>query len=184
MGQITGNQSPQSHQPVTGSFAEPEELESLSLDLLRKRWRIVLGRSAPPRLPPKLMARILAWNMQVQEAGDLVVAHRAMLDQAAGCSVNASQEASAPSLNVQKALRPGTVLAREYGGVLHQVTVSPDGAFGWRGASYRSLSKVARAITGTNWNGPRFFGLKPKPRDQGQTRQFADRTSGVEGASP
>ena len=68
-------------------------------------------------------------------------------------------------------LRPGTLLAREHGRVLHRVLVEADG-FSWQGQSYDSLSKVALAITGTRWNGPRFFGLRDKPaRAKGDKRQ-------------
>jgi hypothetical protein len=52
---------------------------------------------------------------------------------------------------------------REHAGTLHRVVVLEDG-FSWKGATYRSLSEVARAITGTNWNGPRFFGLRDRPQ--------------------
>ena len=59
----------------------------------------------------------------------------------------------------RQSLKPGTILAREHGGVLHRVIVK-EGGFSWNDTSYKSLSEVARAITGTNWNGPRFFGLR------------------------
>ena len=59
-------------------------------------------------------------------------------------------------------LRPGTVLGREWNGQMHRVAVLSDG-FAWHGKTYPSLSKVAYAITGTRWNGPKFFGLRDKP---------------------
>jgi Protein of unknown function (DUF2924) len=58
-------------------------------------------------------------------------------------------------------LRPGTVLAREWNGQMHRVAVLADG-FAWNGKTYASLSKVAFAITGTRWSGPRFFGVREK----------------------
>ena len=58
-------------------------------------------------------------------------------------------------------LRPGTMLAREWNGRMHRVAVLADG-FAWNGKTYPSLSKIALAITGTRWNGPRFFGLREK----------------------
>jgi hypothetical protein len=58
-------------------------------------------------------------------------------------------------------LRPGTVLIREWDGAPQRVMVLADG-FAWNGSTYKSLSQVARAITGTRWNGPRFFGLRDK----------------------
>ncbi len=68
-----------------------------------------------------------------------------------------------PPVPDKRSLKPGTILAREHNGELHRVMVLDDG-FAWNGATYRSLSEVARAITGTNWNGPRFFGLRDKAR--------------------
>ena len=62
------------------------------------------------------------------------------------------------------------MLVREHGKVLHHVTVMPDG-FAWNGTTYRSLSEVAFAITGTNWNGPRFFGLRPTTKANGSAAQ-------------
>ena len=59
-------------------------------------------------------------------------------------------------------LRPGTVLKREWNGRMHRVAVLTDG-FAWNGKTYRSLTKVAFAITGTRWSGPRFFGVRDKP---------------------
>ncbi|MER2267023.1 DUF2924 domain-containing protein, partial [Methylobacterium oxalidis] len=59
-------------------------------------------------------------------------------------------------------LTPRTQLVREHAGQVHSVTVLADG-FAWQGRTFTSLSKVARAITGTRWNGPRFFGLRDKP---------------------
>ena len=59
-------------------------------------------------------------------------------------------------------LRPGTVLGREWNRQMHRVKVLTDG-YAWNGKSYPSLSKIAFAITGTRWNGPKFFGLRDKP---------------------
>jgi hypothetical protein len=59
----------------------------------------------------------------------------------------------------RRALRPGSVLVREWQGIAHQVTLSEDGVL-YRGQCYRSLSEIARLITGARWSGPRFFGVK------------------------
>ena len=71
-----------------------------------------------------------------------------------------------PPVPDKRSLKPGTILAREHDRELHRVMVLDNG-FAWNGATYRSLSEVARAITGTNWNGPRFFGLRDKPAREG-----------------
>jgi len=65
--------------------------------------------------------------------------------------------------------RRGTILVREWQGATHQVTVGDDG-FLWNGRTYRSLSSIARAITGTNWNGPRFFGMREMNGKTPETR--------------
>ena len=65
----------------------------------------------------------------------------------------------------------GTILVREHAGVLHRVVVMENG-FAWEGKTFRSLSEAAQAITGTNWNGPRFFGLRSKSLE-------ANRSSGL-----
>jgi len=67
-------------------------------------------------------------------------------------------------------LKPGTVLVREWEGTSRRVMVLADG-FAWNGGTYPSLSKVARAITGTRWNGPRFFGLRDRARENDQARR-------------
>jgi hypothetical protein len=73
-----------------------------------------------------------------------------------------------PPVPEKRSLKPGTILVREHEGVLHQVTVV-NGGFAWNETTYRSLSEVARAITGTNWNGPRFFGLRDKTKPSRST---------------
>jgi len=88
--------------------------------------------------------------------GDLDRATIRSLEQIASAGRIASAPVPAPGA---RPLKAGTLLRREWNGVLHAVTVAPDG-FAWDGATYSSLSKVARAITGTRWNGPRFFGLR------------------------
>ncbi|MEE1657862.1 DUF2924 domain-containing protein [Microvirga sp. CF3062] len=66
-----------------------------------------------------------------------------------------------PPVPTNTGLKPGTLLAREFNGTMHRVTVTQEG-FAWQGITYSSLSEVARLITGTRWNGPRFFGLRDK----------------------
>jgi hypothetical protein len=67
--------------------------------------------------------------------------------------------AGKPSSELNRRLKPGTVLVREYEGTRHTITVTADG-FVWQEKTYSSLSTIAQQITGTNWNGPRFFGLR------------------------
>lgn len=138
---------------------EIARLRGLDIDALRARWRTVFQRKASPRLPRHLLFRTLAYRLQAEALGDLDPATRQLLDKP-GSPVNLIQLA-ADLHRIQPGLRPGTVLTREWDGHLQQVMVLADG-FSWKGKTYPSLSKVASAITGTRWNGPRFFGLRDK----------------------
>ena len=139
-----------------------EEAES---GLLRRRWRSIMGRHAPKTLSPALMARILTWREQVVEVGDISPRSRAILAVAIRGADERAEAAGKPGVGpIAKRspqfepIRSGTVLVREHAGVLHRVTVAGDG-FEWNGRIFGSLSATARAITGVNWSGRRFFGL-------------------------
>jgi len=138
---------------------EIARLRGFDVEGLRARWHTVFRRRAPPHLPRHLLFRILAYRLQAEHLGDLDSDTRRLLDRS-GTPVEVGQLAA--DLNRRRTeLRPGTVMVREWNGHLQRVTVLADG-FTWNGKIYRSLSKVAFAITGTNWNGPRFFGVRDK----------------------
>jgi hypothetical protein len=152
--------------------AEIASLERLDLHGLRTRWRQLFRRAAPPHLPRYLLHRIIAYRIQANAFGDLDRetlrfldqlgrAHLERRSQAAGQARKASLRI--PAVPEKRSLKPGTLIVREHAGVLHEVTVEARG-FAWQGTTYSSLSEVARAITGTRWNGPRFFGLRGKGR--------------------
>jgi hypothetical protein len=145
--------------------SEIEALESLELDLLRRRWRGLLGRPAPAHLSRSLLVRILAYRHQVARLGDIDRASRVALGEMIGDPKFRAGGAAgaAPSAKASVALRPGTVLEREHGGIIHRVTVTVGGC-SWNGREFRSLSEVALAVTGTKWNGPRFFGLRSEKK--------------------
>jgi hypothetical protein len=138
--------------------AEVEALRSFDKDDLRARWRKMFGKDPPPALTKDLLARMIAWRIQERFYGGHDKATINLLDGLA--------RGEAAKLDAGPRLKPGTVLMREHRGVRHTVTVVPDG-FVWQEQTYRSLSTVAYAITGTSWNGPRFFGLRVK-RDADQ----------------
>lgn len=145
--------------------ADITRLRNLDVNELRGRWHALLGRPAPPHFPRHLIVRVLAYRMQSDRLGELDADSRRILDQS-GTPEKAGQ--TAVSMRRQLAeLRPGTVLGREWKGQMQRVAVLT-GGFAWNGKTYRSLSEVASAITGTRWNGPRFFGLRDKvaKRDQ------------------
>ncbi len=137
--------------------AEIARLRAFGLEDLRARWATVHGKKAPAHLPRHLLLRILAYRLQADRLGDLDAESRRILDRS-GSPEQASERAIDASRAVNK-LRPGTMLGREWKGRMHRVAVLADG-FAWNGRTYPSLSKVALAMTGTRWNGPRFFGLR------------------------
>jgi len=103
--------------------------------------------------------RILAYRLQADGLGELDADTLRLLDRS-GSPADVGRLADA--FNQLKAdLRPGTALVREWDGQLHRVMVLADG-FAWKDKVYASLTKVAFAMTGTRWNGPRFFGLRDK----------------------
>jgi hypothetical protein len=115
-------------------------------------------------LPPKgftkdIIARMIAYRIQEEAFGGLDKETVRLLDRLA--------QGEKPS-ELNRRLKAGTVLVREYLGERHTVTIVPDG-FLWADKTYSSLSVIAQAITGTKWNGPRFFGLRmarePKPKE-------------------
>jgi len=144
-------------------IAEVEKLRTLSKEGLRPRWSKLFGKTPPPALTKDLLGRMIAWRIQEKFYGGHDKATLRLLDGLA------RREVAKPA--TEPRLRPGTVLMREHGGVRHTVTVTPDG-FVWQDRTYPSLSAIARAITGTSWNGRRFFGLRMKPKaDRGEAGQ-------------
>jgi hypothetical protein len=137
-------------------------LRGLDLKGLRARWRSVLQRPAPDHLPRHLLFAIIAYRIQVDRFGDLDHETRQLLDRT--CAKESGTAMSARLVNFDQKrteLTPGTVLVREWDRQSQRVMAMSDG-FAWNGQAYDSLSKVAFAITGTRWNGPRFFGLSDK----------------------
>lgn len=145
--------------------AEIARLRDLDVNELRGRWYTLFARSAPPHFPRHLIFRALAYRMQSDQLGELDAESRRLLDRS-GPPEKAGQTAVSTRRQLAE-LRPGTVLGREWKGQMQRVSVFT-GGFAWNGKTYRSLSEVAYAITGTRWNGPRFFGLRDKvaKRDQ------------------
>ena len=125
------------------------ELDTLSSDALRQRWRSLVGSPAP-KISPKMLRLALAWEIQARASAGLARTTSQTLDQL-GRGQTWTQAAT-----------PGMRLVREWQGRAHVVTVGEDQVIRWDEREWRSLSEVARAITGTRWSGPAFFGLKKK----------------------
>ena len=146
---------------------EIARVRGLDVGELRARWHTMFRRVAPPHLPRHLLFRILAYRLQADQFGDLDADIRRVLDRTGFEAADGFGRLVADLNRSRTELRPGTLLTREWGGHLQQVMVLPDG-FTWNGKSYQSLFKVAFAITGSRWNGPRFFGLRDRPSSEAQ----------------
>ena len=133
-------------------------LPALSLLELRNRWKTVFGHSAPKSLRRNFLARAVAYQMQVEAYGGLSVGIKRRLREIADAVRNGDANAALGS----NRMRPGTQMIRQWQNTTHKVTALNEG-FEWDGRTYKSLSAVANAITGTNWNGYAFFGIKRAP---------------------
>ena len=143
---------------------EIARLRDLDVGALRARWQDVFRRQPPPYLPRHLLFRMLAYRLQADQLGDLDGESRRLLDSAV--SPEAAGKRAVERARVTRDMSPGTMLGREWNGRMHRIAVLAEG-FAWNGKTYPSLSKIALAITGTRWNGPRFFGLRDKPAREG-----------------
>jgi hypothetical protein len=138
--------------------AHIEGLARLSRTQLRQLWRQDLRRAPPRSLGRDVLALGIAYAWQERAQGGLSARTAKELDR---LSLQVLREKLTPSPLPRRTppLRTGTVLIREWQGTTRHVTVTGDG-FVWKDRSYPSLTSVARGITGTRWNGPRFFGLR------------------------
>ena len=132
--------------------AQLEELTVLTPAQLRARWREV-HRSPAPDVGPDLLRRGIAYRLQERVHGKLSSVTLRKLERLAR-----KLEAGEDVLQRDVSLKPGTRLMRSWHGTVHQVLVC-DSGFEFDGRRYRSLSQIARDITGAHWSGPRFFGL-------------------------
>ena len=139
---------------------EIARLRDLNLGDLKARWQTIFEQRRHAQLPRHLLFRMLAYRLQADRFGELDAKSKRLLDGAHSPESAGKRAIEASRLTV--AIRPGTILAREWQGRMHRVMVLTEG-FVWNGKTYASLSRVALAITGTRWNGPRFFGLRDKP---------------------
>jgi Protein of unknown function (DUF2924) len=133
-----------------------ENLEQLSRAELRTLWTQELAEEPPPSLGRDILALGIAYARQERRYGGLSKPVAKELDR---LLARALEDGKEPLVSTRPLPRAGTILVREWQGTTHHVTVTDDG-FLWNGKPHRSLSSIARALTGTTWNGPRFFGLR------------------------
>lgn len=127
-------------------------LQELSAAQKKAEWRRVFGTPAPPAFGTALLARAVAARLQEQTLGGLTRAELRQLATQTRKDQRTPRGVRAPTV------KPGTWLSRTWHGEVHQVVVL-EGGFEYRGARYRSLTAIAKRITGAAWSGPRFFGL-------------------------
>jgi hypothetical protein len=131
-------------------------LPTLDIGELRQQWRGLYKTQAPPNLSRESLVRAVAHRMQELALGGLRPEWQRQLRQIA----QQFKQTGEVTIRARPELKPGTRLVREWQGRTYDVLVLDDG-FSWQGTRYRSLSAIARKITGTAWSGPLFFGLKP-----------------------
>ena len=143
-------------------MAEIDRISGLPLAAVQVLWRTYFGKSAPA-VSRELLVRMLAWRIQEEAFGGHDAATLRLLD--------AYRRQDVDKVVLFRRLKPGTSVVREYQGVRHIVTISENG-FIWQCRTYDSLSAIARKITGSRWNGPRFFGLRTGERAAPARRVF------------
>jgi hypothetical protein len=141
------------HMPDDAIETRVERVDAMTIDELRAEWRVVFGASPSGAVSKDLLARAIAYRLQEDAYGKLNAATARLL-----------RSLSKPGVEPPRQIKVGSVLVREHKGVLHEVMVIP-GGFCWRGETYYSLSIIAKKITGVSWNGPRFFGLRAKKKN-------------------
>jgi hypothetical protein len=138
---------------------EIQELLTLDVTALRRKWPALFGADPSPYLGRVFMVRAIAYRLQERAFGGLKQSTQRVLDRFSETRGKKTQ----PSASRQRA-GAGTVLIRQWKGVQHRVTVLDRDVL-YRGRRYKSLSEVARTITGTHWSGPLFFGLKKRTKE-------------------
>lgn len=129
-------------------------IEAMDLQAVRDQWEELSGDQAPRAISKELLRLAVAYRIQEQEFGGL--SRRTSLRLRAlsnGNSVNISAVSSSQ-------LKPGTKLLREWNGKVHEVSALEDSRYAYAGRVWKSLSEIAREITGVRWSGPRFFGTR------------------------
>ena len=149
------------HPGTHGNAADPEvenelvRLPGMRIADLRLRYR-ELFRAEPPRaFGPDLLRRSIAHRLQERAYGGLSRQHQRLLDQL----VRTAKAKPNGRLELPKRIKPGSELVRTWNRRTYRVVILENG-FAHEGRTYNSLSEIASAITGTKWNGPRFFGLR------------------------
>src|SRR5580704_7580094 len=149
--------------------AELDRLPATPIVELRKRYRELFRTEPPKAFGPDLLRRSIAHRIQEKAYGGLSREHQRLLDQL----VKAARAKPNGRLELSQRIKPGSELVRTWNRHTYRVVVL-QGGFAYEGRTYKSLSEIASEITGTNWNGPRFFGLR---RSSGEVAEVATHAS-------
>lgn len=142
-------------------------LETCGVEALRRQYQSLFGRSSPSAFGPDLLRRRIAQHLQEKAFGGLSPrAQRLLYD-----LLKSNEKNPLGPIQLPRRIKAGSVLVREWKGKAHRVTILDDG-FIYDGETYASLSEIARSITGTRWNGPRFFGLRSTLNDTITAREI------------
>jgi hypothetical protein len=148
--------------------AQLDQLANASVAELRTHYRALFGREPPQAFGPDLLRRSLSYRIQEKAYGGLSRATQRLLDQL----VKAYAAKPKSQVELPRRIKPGSILVREWKGKSYRVTVLTEG-FSYGGETYTHLSEIAGLITGTRWNGPRFFGLRAKAQSPDATTKAA-----------
>jgi hypothetical protein len=154
---IGGEGGPQSADPAVD--AELDRLPTMPIVQLRIRYRELFRTEPPKAFGPDLLRRSIAQRIQEKAYGGLPKATQRLLDQL----IKSALAKPNGRLELPRRIKPGSELVRAWKGQTHRVMVLANG-FAYQGKRFASLSKIASEITGTRWNGPRFFGLRSTSR--------------------
>lgn len=143
-------QMPPASSPAAALEVELARIGAMNIDQLRAAWREAFASDPPPAFSKDLLARAITFQAQQKAGGGLPLATAQLL-----------RSLTKPGVEPSRQVKVGSVIVREHKGVVHEVMAVP-GGFCWQGKTYDSLSTIAKKITGTSWNGPRFFGMRSK----------------------
>jgi hypothetical protein len=157
--------------------AQLDRLAVMPIAQLRARYREVLRAEPPKAFGPDLLRRSIAHRIQEKAYGGLSRSAQRLLDQ----MMKAFAAKPNGKIVLPRRIKPGSILVREWKGKSHRVMVLADG-FAYDGTTFGNLSEIAGFITGTRWNGPRFFGLRSKTEESGKPTN-AGRSNGTDRGS-
>lgn len=146
--------------------AELEQLSTATIAVLRPRYRELYKTDSPTAFGPDLLRRSIAHRLQEKAYGGLSRETQRLLNQMVKAMM---QSGNTGRIELPRRIKPGSELVRSWKGRTYKVTVVANG-YSYDGTFFASLSEIANKITGTRWNGPKFFGLRPNRQDRDKER--------------